>query len=655
MSRSLPAKVFLCFVFLCAFSFSAFAREPRVLVNGLYLRADVPAELREGRVYVPLGPGLAGALGGAVDVRLDGDATQAQIEALDTQIVFTEGSPLMLVDGEERAAAAIPYENESGLLMAGAGDLFGALGADVVWSEPDATLIVTLRLPAPPGVELPPEVFLPPAEPSIPETQIRTPETATGAEGMTDAELEAFLSGGRAVQYGFEHAIEFDVNTVSGDRTLSYLEPQQIMYERFTMRMQGTALGGRTLNGYIRSQFTSDRDSKKGEVQKANFTLERSGLLLNIYDIVPKYSKFALKNYRLQGVEARQSYDGFAVVGVMGKSPKKLRDSEYARWVAGAGIESGDTKQGYSVHYVVTRDTGSRRTKDKMENHVVSFAVHGKVGQTLTWESEYARSRTDLLFANTSADSQAFSFSARNKTRKTTVDLSVDYTGSDFYSETSFFTQGKHEYSMLINTKPNDRVLLGFGYKDRLLQGSRTRIFPRLVSLTPLVSRPDLRIEAKQNYERTNGANNTLIDNRTFSIRDDIGIVNAQFTLGRRKTRNSGSEVSMRTTRDYRVNFDVTPRLILFAQFNKEMRTGATTPLTRHARVKFTYEAGEWADFNIAFERYYNNSASNRFGVILGYRSLDVLNDTEIAVDYAYMNYREHDDQSLKFRYNIYQ
>ena len=128
MSRSLPAKVFFCIVFLCEISFSAFALEPRVLVNGGALITDVPAELRNGQVFVPLNASLAAALGGSLDVRFDNDITQVQIEAADTQVVFTGGSTIMLVDGDERTAAAIPYENETGLLMAGANDLFGALG-----------------------------------------------------------------------------------------------------------------------------------------------------------------------------------------------------------------------------------------------------------------------------------------------------------------------------------------------------------------------------------------------------------------------------------------------------------------------------------------------------------------------------------------------
>ena len=89
-------------------------------------------------------------------------------------------------------------------------------------------------------------------------------------------------------------------------------------------------------------------------------------------------------------------------------------------------------------------------------------------------------------------------------------------------------------------------------------------------------------------------------------------------------------------------------------EHSKEKRAATSTPLTRYSRARFTVELNDWSDVNITFERYYNNSLNNRYGALVGFRFMDPETDTEYLLDYAFMNYRDHNDHSLKMRYNIY-
>ena len=637
-------SVILCVLLMAVMCAPCGADGSAIRVNGVAMAPDMPVVFRDGVVFFPLTQHTMNTLGGTLDTWIQDEKIHSLIGISGYRLEFVEGESAFTVDGVEQSLPAAPYVEADTVLMAPAEAFFAALGVGVLWNAQDQVLEITGWLPSDgASVNLPPEVFTPPGE--------QGGQTTDG--GMTEEELEEFLSGGQAIQFAWENAVIVEVDTVSGDETLSYLEPRQVISNKNTLRLEGTLDNGAALTGYIRTVSTTDEDNKKTEVQKMNFILEKNNYTAGLYDILPKFSRFTLKNYRLQGITLKRTGSKAVIQGVLGKSPKKYRDSDYARYVAATGVRVGGDTRNVTLNYVVTRDTGSPLEDEKLENRVLGLMAVGRFGKKWTWESEYARSSTDFLKAGSSASSSAFHFKSKLRTAQSTLDMSVEFAGADFVSETAYFTQGKHEYSMLYNTRPNSRFLLGLGFKDRLLRGNHTRIYPKMMSVQPLPAHPDLKLDLNHNYERTTGASDTVVDNRRMTLKNTFGTVAVTVGLGRRKTRNTSGVVSLRTSQDYRARFLLTPKTTVFLQADREKRTGSSTPKTRHAKVRFAYELGEWTDLNLTLERYFNNSTSNRCAFILGLRHLDIETDTEIGLDYAFTNYRDHNDNSLKMRYNF--
>ena len=647
MRRFLGFQLFLFSAVLLLWA-HACAAAPAITFNGAPLRTDLPVDTRQGELFMPLTQGVAYSLGATLDAYLEQDRIRAVVQWLGYQIEFVEGDTRMLVDGEPATLPTAPYADDAGVLMVPAADFFLAVRADVSYDRTAMTMHVTRRVEAPDVVgELPPEVLGPPGE-----------EDAAGdtdGGGMTDAELDEFFGGEGALLFTAENSFGVEVDSVSGDRSQSYLTPRQIVTNRFTLRMQGQVPEGFALTGFIRANGTTDRDRKRGELQKMNFLFEKQDMAISLYDILPRFSRYTLRNYRLQGVDVLRTEGSFSFHAVAGKSPRKYKDSRYQRMAAAARARWGSDNEHVALNYVAIRDLGSPQGTEKLDNRVGTLSARALAPGGWTLFGELAAADTDFLLSGGQASSTALQMQARRKTKNTSLELSYENTGADFISESAYFTRGKHEWSALWNARPHPRMSVGLGHRNRLLKGSHTYIYPVLLSLIPVGSRTTLKVDLRRNYERTTGASHSTVDHRRVDVRDQIGRVNAQASLARRKTRNISVEVALRTTYDFKARFLLTPRILVLAQHNKEKRQNASTPITRFYRTRFTIELGDWTDMNITLERYYNASRNNRNGAILGFRHLDVITDTEYILDYSFMNYRDHNDHSFKMRYNIYQ
>jgi len=563
------------------------------------------------------------------------------VQWLGYQFEFTEEQAQMMVDGQVRSLPVAPYADEAGVLMVPAADFFMAAQAQVQYDEAAMAMHVTRSIEAPDVAgQLPPELVEPPVD--------------TQEQGMTQEQLEAFMGQEAGLLFTAENSFGVEVDSVSGDQTQSYLTPHQVALDQFTLRMEGEVSGGFNLTGFLRTAGSSDADRKRGEVQKMNFLLEKPGLAVSLYDLLPKFSRYTLRNYRLQGVDVKRTRGSFSIQAVAGTSPKKYKDSEYQRLAGAARAQWGADAQHVALNLVAVRDTGESRGVEKLDNRVASVSARAAAPGGWDLFGEFAGADTDFLLAGQDASSTALQLQAKRKTRHSTLDLSYENTGSDFFSESANFTQGKHEWSALWNAKPHPRVTLGLGHRNRLLKGNHTYIYPTLLSLAPWASRSKFKVDVRRNYERTTGLSRSIVDNRRLDVRDMLGSVTAQASLGRRKTKDNSGQAAFRTTYDYKAQFLVNPRVLCVVQSNKEKRQNSSTPLTRFAQARFTVELGDWTDMSITLERYYNASRNSRAGAILGFRHLDIKTDTEYLFDYSFMNYPEHNDHSFKMRYNIY-
>lgn len=624
-------------------------KNPSVFINNVLLPLDIPASMRNGEVFIPVTAEFALAMGGEFDLSIEGGKTSIRLNIMDRLIEFMEGSVDYTVDGSPMKAAEAPYLESEGVLMIPAKDLFAALDAAVEWNSSQMKLTVKKKIEEKDiKKELPPQVF-------TPATATVEVKAATGTTGMTDAEIEAMLAGGKKIQFTYDNTFSLDVDTVSGDKSKSYLSPKQIFQNKISLRVEGEAGHGYKLQGQFNPVANTDRFAKGGEMQKSFLSFTKGDQYLGLYDILPKFSNYELKNYRLQGAELKSASNGLSFNAVAGKSPKKYKDSEYARYVGAARVRRGNDKKYFALNFTAARDTGNRRVADKLDNRVLSVSGAGVITKDWNWSGELARGETHYLFRGNSTRGTALLIQSKRIEKNGTIDFGWEATSADFVSRTSFFTQGKREITAIYNgAAVRKKVTIGTGAKTRLLKGSLTRIFPTSLSIKPLKRRKSLKIDLRQNYERTLGASHSLIDNRAYSVRDVIKNIDITVSRGRKKSRNNNNVTSFRDNFDYKVKFDASEKNQITLQYVKDKAQYAAIPMSRVFRVKIAREMGEWSDMSVGLERYYNGSSSDRYGYTVAYRALNIDKNTEITVETGLVNYRYHNENSLKLRYNIY-
>ncbi len=85
----------------------------------------------------------------------------------------------------------------------------------------------------------------------------------------------------------------------------------------------------------------------------------------------------------------------------------------------------------------------------------------------------------------------------------------------------------------------------------------------------------------------------------------------------------------------------------MYLQFKKEYKTQTINARKRYYQYKYIYELEEWSELSFSVERYYNGTSSNRDTISAAYKKLDVINDREYSIEYQYLNYRDHNDNSI--------
>lgn len=605
----------------------------KVFINGRELRADYKILFREGVAFIPISEELGYVLGADIDETTDGGHFSVTFKTYETALVFSEGQSISTSNGIIRNLERPPFVS-GGLLYVPLKDFFEQLECDV--KRDGDNFQITKSTLFPDVISEAPEGFL--ASPTAGAA------AATGTAPIGTATAPADLL---TLQYTYENVFEFENATVSGDATQSNLTPKTDFYHRLNFRAEGNMRNGYDLQGIFKTSSTTERDLNGGKVDTFNLNFYKNKISLNLYDYTPKVSRFVLKSYPLRGVMYDRQNNLFSMTALWGETPKSLRDSYYNRFENAFIIGKAFGKNtSLNAVYSRTKDTGIDQDDDRIDNSV--FSIFGSSSRKkYSFNSEFALSRTSLFYGD-KFDSKAKWFEAKYKDKRTNVASSYERVGSEFYSETSYFTPGKREFQTLATSKLRKDMTLGTGYKTTKLSSDTSQLIPLQFTLIPLKSRPKMKWKLSKDYERARSDYGSKItDKRKFEYSDRIGKAKADFTIERNRQKDTWGEWQFRTTQRYRFISDLSKKLQMYLQFKKEYKTQTINARKRYYQYKYIYELEEWSELSFSVERYYNGTSSNRDTISAAYKKLDVINDREYSIEYQYLNYRDHNDNSI--------
>ncbi len=612
----------------------------KVIINGKELVSGYRILLREGIAFIPVSEELENFLGADVEQSSARGINTLSFRTLETELVFTEGETAFAENGMERQLEKPPFFT-SGLLYVPLREFFVHLGCSVEFRNMNYQ--ITKGTLFPDIISAIPEDILDGSAPATAEKR-PMPEQATAPAPLEDRLF--------ALQYTYENALEFQNVTVSGDQTQSNMIPKTEFYQRLNFRTEGKMRNGYGLTGVFKPSATTERTMNGGKIDSANLTYAKNKISLSLYDMTPKISRYVLRSYPLQG--AMYTRDGrlYGWSAIWGKTPKRLRDSIYNRYEKAIILRKLKEKASLNAVYSETKDTGVDQDAERIKNSVIS--IYGNtVSKRLSMSGEFAMSDTVFFFEEPER-SEARWIEVKYKDKRTNIVSSYERVGGGFYSETSFFTPGRREYQILAIHKPRKDLTLGGGYTSTKLYGDSSIMIPLQVSLSPFRSRPKLKLKAEKNYEKSRSDfGSRITDKRKFDLSDRVGKAKVNAAFERNRQKDMWGEWRFRSTQKYRYVTDLTKKIQMFWQFKTELKTLSSNPKKRYYQYKYIAEAGEWSELSMSVERYYNGTSNDRVTNSVTYKTLDIVNDREIALEYQYLNYREHNDNYLMVSYSF--
>lgn len=616
--------------------------ETRVFINGRELLSEYDILRREGVDYIPVSQELEYMLGATADIDEAGPRARLEFVTLESVLVFAAGEREYIDDGLARALDREPFLR-FGLFYVPVEDFFHALECEVEFDGRDYHIT---------KVTLFPDVIS-----DIPGDFLDVEkDTEVGALDALAAEAAAApeTTAGKTFDLGFtyENKTAFENVTVSGIESQSNMERQTDFHNEFKLRTLGRMRNGYTVNGVFRTNMTTDRTVNQGEVDRFNLSFAKGGKELQLYDMTQKVSRFVMKNYLLQGVSYRRRGNAFDWKGIWGKTPKDLGETPYNRYTKGLILEKlfGDGR--YTASYVNVKDTGVTQNMARLDNTVYSVDAEMKFDE-VTIVNEYAYSVTDI-FHDERIKAFARYFEAKYRDRQSYIIMSHEQVGSEFVSETTFFTPGRREFQVMTTNRINRRLTLGGGYKTTRFMGQSTFVIPLQARVVPFASRPRLKLKLQDTFEKSTTAFGPRItDKRKFEISDRIGRAKADIRFERRRQKDSFAEWKFRTTQRYKYVTSVTKQLYVYLQHKRELKTRSSNPKKRFYQYKLIYEPEDWAELSLSVERYYNNTTNDRMTTSLTYKKLDIFNDREYSLEYRFLNYSGHNDSHLLISYSF--
>lgn len=618
---------------------------PLILLNGEEIPSSVPPMWEDRIAYVAVTDDIAGALGARIFTGKTAPLT-VSLKTLQTRIEFTDGQTAYLLNGAPAELQAAPF-HQSGFLMVPAVEFFQAFGFNVK---------VDLAVNA---VRISRSV----ANTAVPQDLIDAvfamPEVhpAPRATGTVPAKAHPEVPEQKAgkIEYTYDNTIGFENITVSGASDQSNLIGTSALSNQFNLRLQKQMGNGYKFTSTLRTSETTDPLFNKAQVEKLALAFEKGGIYLSLYDIIPKFTYYTLKNYQIRGVQYERKLKEFSWTALAGKSPKRLADSEYSRYIEGFRIHRAMIKdRDFGISFVRVRDTGGYRSTEKTDNKVFSLNNTTKYGKYTKLQMEYALS-TDSVNSGKTLSATAGTAQAQYRQAQVLCTGIYEHTGSDFNSETTFFTSGRREFSGLCNKKLNQRTLVGMGMKSVLLGGERTRSIPLFYSVQPFQARKKLKLTTQKNFEKASSEFGTRItDVRSGGYSDEFGKLKFDANLERRKQKESDGVVSFRNSQRYRFDTFFSEKTEMNLQVKKELRTRGASPRTRFSQLRVDHELKAWNDLSLTTSRYYNGTSNNRTDFSAAFRKIDIENDTELDVEYRFYNYSAHNDNVVRFTYSFF-
>ena len=641
-----------------------------VYINQIELNINEPLWMLNGVTYLALEPSLILRLN--LDMTIFREEHQRVLQVLsgETKMEFVENECTFSANGEDKPSPAVPlFDTIYPAVPIRA--FFEALGGIVYWSpdEKRVDIKITGMGEEQKVVKLPKEFYLSrlskpegkkveektTASPEIPKAKEEEKTAAPPEAPKAKEEEKPVQQAVKRFQYTYENTVGIDSSQVGGDISASYIQEKTVTHNLFSFRAKDLLDNGYEMNAVVRSIGTTDNDMKNLDFDNLTVSLGKGPVNYEMYDIVPKFSRFLLKDYRLQGVSYKRGDDRHGFDVVMGKTPKETHDSEYARYVGGMRYTWGGEDSVFQLNYIQTQDTGSERagSGERVKNRVAGVGWAASPWKAWNLQGEYALGNAWGLGMGGGKSGCARYLKTSYQARKTRLTFLYESAGANFVSETAYFTPNRTEFSTLYQRKPSEKFMYIVGYKNRIYRGERTYFYPTSITIQPFNNRAHLKMTLGREFQRTIGQQSNIIDNRNIRTQTKFGVLGVETYFSRRKDKDNVGTVLFRNTKNLKIFYPFSEKLNTTIQFNREKRQGSTTPLLRQFRTTFEYELKEWTDLIISTEQYYNGTTSDHTSANLGLRKVNVYDDWEIGFEFQFVNYRDHNDQVSKISYSF--
>ncbi|HOY61990.1 MAG: hypothetical protein BWY28_02960 [bacterium ADurb.Bin236] len=616
------------------------APEPKIVVNGMALPTDETPIVRSLTLFAPLDESVLGALGATLALSPCGDRECLTLTAMGRDVTFEIGGVFATYAGKRVAADAAAFR-DSGIVFVPAKTLFEALGLNVNWDEPSGVLSADATI-----------ISTPPSERLAALLQVSEPEPETAAEEFKTT--VPFLA------YTYENQTRILSAYVSGDKTLSFHDDKEEAYNNLNVRFVGLMKNGYDFTGVMRTSQTSDPTLKQGELKRLELGFSKNKIKISAYDVEPKFGRYMFRSYPIQGLDYKRVGNHFTLMGAAGKVSKQMRSSEYTRYVAGARVEKTvDAPRALKALQPVAlgagvvrvRDTGSRPGYLKQDNIAVAVDAATQYGD---WKinADFAVSDNDFIGVSSSG-STARSIELDRTTKKSSWKTTHERTGSDFYSETSYFTRGRNETSTMYNTRIGSNAVGGAGVRVRNHAGRQTYIYPSSFKFSPLKSRSRMNVTVRRNFEKTIRDQMRIQDTREIRIVDKLGTSRVDASFERRK-RKTTTDLSFRQKHSVSVRTNINEKLSAETRTQRERWYLDRQSVTRQSDLSLNYEIAPWVELSTGFGRYYNTPANARSTFKLGFHKVDIINDWEVRVQCQRHNYRDYDATAFELTYSFF-
>ncbi len=636
---------------------------PVIIVNDVELPTDEDPLLRDLTVFLPLDRSTLSALGAVIGIVSCAGKECFTISAMGKDVSFVLGETKLTVDGRSYEAGAACFRDH-GTLFVPAPTLFEALGMKPHWDEKNATLTVTAATEPPPAYEKLASVI-----------KLTQPEAEKQPETAATETAARFQASTPRMGYTYENQTRLLSIGVSGDKTQSSSEEKGDVYNNFSIRFLGTLRNGYEFQSSIKTTETTDTQGKKGELNKFELGWTKNKISLSAYDIQPKFSKYIFRSYPMQGVNYRREGNAITVQGVFGKAMKRMRASNYARYLAGVRVEHTFNKptdtgkdtgsqsktaapKKKQTHPIVlgasiaqSRDTGGIVDLKKLDNITYSADILADLKKPWILKGEMASSFAHN-FTGDNSRGTARTFELNYVNRRVNWKNFYERNSADFYSETSYFSRGRTEFSSLYTRKFNPRLTGGSGFKMKLIGTAKTYIYPTNIQVSPFGKRSTT-FTLLRNFEKTVAAGGKIRDSREFRVSDIFGKTRVDSSFERRKQKDA-SEHAYRNKYALTIQSPVSEKMEIEAKYNRERWYHDRVSITRQEDLRATYEIAPWTEMSLGAGRYYNTPGNAFTRLRLGFQKMDIINDREIRATYEFQNYRDYNVNMIELSYNFF-